>query len=37
MTDPLRPTPADLDRWALDDELEGKAIARADDGFDDCD
>jgi hypothetical protein len=29
MRDPLRPTRADLDRWALDDELEAKAIARA--------
>jgi hypothetical protein len=31
-------TATDLDRWALDDELEAKAIARAaEPDIDDCD
>jgi hypothetical protein len=37
VTNPLRPTSEDRDRWALDDELDGKAIARAEDWFDDRD
>jgi hypothetical protein len=29
VTDPLRPTAADLKRWAYEDDADGKAIARA--------